>query len=1012
MQTKSIRIGILISILPLLLYAQQEQFSFSHIGETDGLYDNRDNSFIYKDSMGFVWISSQSGCYRFDGQSLKQLTINPEQGYDQNIQSDFFEDEDHNLWFTTANGLHTYVRATEQFVSQTFTKDGKGLNTPYFLFHLDIQQQVLWLGNPDYVWAWNYKTKKMVVDYLPSRAYRFTVKVNSSGEVEKIYGFLWDVMPGMEIWEKDDQNNWRKSFLDKGPLQDARISGGILENDTTLWLISDIGLIDFDTKKRGVRKVYLIPSSKVPKVVDAIWYNNYQLLVASKADGLWLFDTQQKTYTSNWVKDSNNDRSLSSNEPHYLYRTKDNELWVSHKNVGLDYASMSTLPFRNPMLQVGKNIEIKTNGILEDSLGRIWVLTEREGLCIFSPDEKLLTQFKSINELSFLDFTYISIDKDGTIWLTCKTNIYQFDSNQEFLDKKHWEEILCSEIELTSLYQSFDDSIIVTSPTGIYYFILSSDGNTLKKVPFFDKFNSYEFYLLYELNEDYTLAPYNNYDLWLLDKTKNSFRIRDSFFLEAVVFDVLPDADGGKGWIGSDKGLFKYIIDDKKGLNVKQEKLFSNYYVYAVERDLADNLWLLTSHGIWTYNSEEKLLTNYNRQDGLSANIFVHGASLRTSQGKFWFGNKNGLTVFDPSEIKLPESNAHAYIDQFWVNQLPFEFDSLSVNSRECIELAYTPQSLEFELRTTNISPDNRYHLRYRLLNYNNNWSYRKSGNTVQFNTIPPGGYVLEVQPVDDHHKFGETQKLNIIIPVPIYQRWWFRLLLIAFILVLIIGSVRLYYARQLRIQKELLARQQAITKERNRISKELHDDMGSGLSSILFISEEVLLDSGIGKNEDQLTRINSLSKEALYNMKDIVWALDTAQSTLEDLVLRVYEQSFQFLSDYQIRLLFKKEIEGQEKFTLSSEVKRNLILIIKECFNNTVKHAHANKVSLSFKIEDYHLLIEIKDNGCGFDKSLKRHGNGLKNIAYRSKAINAILKTQSITNVGTEYSIKVPLYN
>src|SRR5690606_26591845 len=126
---------------------------------------------------------------------------------------------------------------------------------------------------------------------------------------------------------------------------------------------------------------------------------------------------------------------------------------------------------------------------------------------------------------------------------------------------------------------------------------------------------------------------------------------------------------------------------------------------------------------------------------------------------------------------------------------------------------------------------------------------------------------------------------------------------------------------------------------DRNRIAKELHDDMGSSLSSILFLSEDLLLDEDSGQKHE-VQRISSLAESSLENMREIIWAMDAGKNTLQDLCIRLRAFATGFLTDNKIRFELEFPSISLEEYVLGGERRRNIYLIAKEALHNAAKHA------------------------------------------------------------------------
>jgi signal transduction histidine kinase len=233
-------------------------------------------------------------------------------------------------------------------------------------------------------------------------------------------------------------------------------------------------------------------------------------------------------------------------------------------------------------------------------------------------------------------------------------------------------------------------------------------------------------------------------------------------------------------------------------------------------------------------------------------------------------------------------------------------------------------------------------------------------------------------------------------------------------IIFLLLAAAYFYYSRQqLRLQQvQERAVRETEENERVRMAKDIHDDLGSGLSKIKFITE---LMAGKYKSDTGLnTHIRSISEtstELVDSMRDLIWALSPENTDLESLVARMREYASDYLIDSSIELtlVFPEKIPVMK---VSKEAHRNLYAILKESLQNIVKHANASAVRIQLDLNDLTLSLQILDNGSGFLPELVKAGNGLKNMRSRIAVIGGTLAQESAPGKGTQIEIQVQLEN
>ncbi len=217
----------------------------------------------------------------------------------------------------------------------------------------------------------------------------------------------------------------------------------------------------------------------------------------------------------------------------------------------------------------------------------------------------------------------------------------------------------------------------------------------------------------------------------------------------------------------------------------------------------------------------------------------------------------------------------------------------------------------------------------------------------------------------------------------------------------------RKQYRRRLQLENRQLRSEieNALRRERDRIAAELHDDLGAGLSTIRLLS---LLAKEMETKPDQLERLDKIARAAsgvMENIADIVWAMNSCHDTLENLAHYLRRSAGEYLETHGIRFSFEMP-ENLPNNTLDGEQRRALLLAMKECLHNVVKHADASEVHLRITTNGQ-LEIQVSDNGSGIlperlSDSTALNGNGLTNLRQRMKALggSAVIRNNRGTTV------------
>lgn len=222
------------------------------------------------------------------------------------------------------------------------------------------------------------------------------------------------------------------------------------------------------------------------------------------------------------------------------------------------------------------------------------------------------------------------------------------------------------------------------------------------------------------------------------------------------------------------------------------------------------------------------------------------------------------------------------------------------------------------------------------------------------------------------------------------------------------LNSLRLEREKEaLSIQKEkekVEERINASNHERNRIAKELHDDLGSSLSGISLYADVALkeLNSNPQKAEQLLHTLTTKSKELAENMSDIIWAIYSKNDTFENLLMRMKNFSFEMVTPLNIQIDFQYPYEVTD-ISLNAEQRKNIYYIFKESVNNAIKHSRCTAITVNVvRLVNGQIQISITDNGKGFNIDGVNKNNGLHSINSRAKTIAGMLNINSVYGQGT----------
>jgi signal transduction histidine kinase len=226
---------------------------------------------------------------------------------------------------------------------------------------------------------------------------------------------------------------------------------------------------------------------------------------------------------------------------------------------------------------------------------------------------------------------------------------------------------------------------------------------------------------------------------------------------------------------------------------------------------------------------------------------------------------------------------------------------------------------------------------------------------------------------------------------------------IVAFIFAIAIGFLMVTRYRAINNAKRLIE----IERVRNNIARDLHDDIGSTLSSINILSQVALMEKN-GSVQNHLQRIGDQSARIMEDIGDMVWSVNPRNDSINQVIIRMREFATEILDLKKIDYIFNEKIA--EGLTLTVDQRKNLFLIFKEVINNAAKYSHASLIDISLRQQGHILVLKITDDGRGFNEHETKAGNGLRNLRERAKEINGVFTLTSIAGKGTEVELGLPI--
>jgi signal transduction histidine kinase/streptogramin lyase len=503
----------------------------------------------------------------------------------------------------------------------------------------------------------------------------------------------------------------------------------------------------------------------------------------------------------------------------------------------------------------------------------------------------------------------------------------------------------------------------------------------------------------------------------LKDGKWTQFRIRDGLSSDYIrCFQA--DADGTL-WLGTLRGLCRWR--DGKFAAIKKEDGLWNDSISHIADDGRGNFWISSFGGI--YRAKRGDLNDfadgkrnsvpcvgYNRNDGLISLECPGGfqpAGAKTSDGRLWFPTVSGLVSISPSQIKENTQEPNVWIEEVTVDKVP----TIVHHGTKSLKIPPGRRRFDFRFTALSLTAPEKVRFRHKLEGLDTDWSPADDQRTASYSYIPPGPYTLKVIACNNDGLWNNIgSSLEVIIQPYIWQTWWFKGSVAALLAVLIAFTVRQAERWNSRLRLERLEQQHAVERERSRIAKDIHDDLGANLTQIVFLSQRAESATEDPNEVERWIRlIPNTARRTIQSLDEIVWAINPRHDSLESLA----NYLSQFVSDHLNLAGLRAVLDVPTVLPpvqLTAELRHNLVLAAREAVQNVVTHAAATEVRLTLHLDESGLAITIADNGRGFDLNQpSRDGNGLYNMRRRLEDIGGQADITSRPGSGTIVRLFVP---
>jgi signal transduction histidine kinase/ligand-binding sensor domain-containing protein len=1028
-QANKCRLGwptsLAVALLLLFNFAiRAETLPFTPYTMADGLAHDRVDR-IVRDSVGFLWFCTNEGLSRFDGYEFKNYT--QDDGLPHRSIRAFLETREHLLWLGTGDGavlFDPHGKSRRDHVSE-----GQPSSPMFRVFRpsphanghpaevedlIEDRNGTIWVATTTGVY-------RLIGSGHDWRLERFDIPAAVENKNENFYRLLED--RSGHIWAATESGLYRISpdrttITTIHPL--LRVGSMIEDRHGRVWIGSVGGTADGDQ-------------------IGLHLYN----IVDGRAEKTGTFRQRDGLFAETWLN--------------ALMETSDGRILVGIGNALSEFVpdagpgepSFHTLTTEGGVVALG-----------EDVAGNIWYSTNSSGVRRFKRGG--FVNFSQSDNLDAKRITSIVSSSDGNIYILAEVNkIYRFDG-KKFTAVEPREMLVQSWGRGTISFRDHTGAWWIAGAAGLQRYPSVEKLEDLahtRPLRIYTTRDGLFTDVIFRLLED------SRGDVWIgsighpSDTLTRWERSTETIHQYTAVRDGLPISNpvtalaedrGGNIWIGLYAGgLLRYRRHDGKFDTFTAEDHLPPGYIGNIFADSAGRIWVATSHGgavrIDDPTAARPLLTNVTTENGLSSNqttcttednfgriyistgrgvnrldlqtgrikIFTRADGLpdniitqcnREKSGALWFGTWNGVARYEPSAEsgELPPS---VLLSNLRVNGNPVgNFSQLGETALENLEFTSDQRQVQIDFFALAFGAGESMRYQYKLDGIDSDWSEPSPQRMVNLN-LTSGNYTFLVRAINAEGVASATPaRLTFSIARPVWQRWWF-LLLVALAI-----AATAYFIYRYRLAQLL-----KLERVRTRIATDLHDDIGSSLSQIAILSEVARHKAGENGAAEPLRRIADTSRDLVDSMSDIVWAINPQKDHLSDLVQRMRRFAGDTFDATDVAYRFQFD-DAARDLALGADLRREVYLIFKECVNNAAKHSSATDVDMSVRVVSDRLVVSLRDNGRGFDVAeafngeIKGYGgNGLLNMRRRAERLGGEMRIESQKGEGTTVTLSIP---
>lgn len=968
---------------------------FHSFGVNDGLSNSNVTCFM-QDHLGRMWFGSFDGINVYDGfkNTVYSNSLKSKKSLQGNRIYHMLELDSNEVVISTPAGLNIFYRDQDSFAlfntqkgDQPFEVLSKENDCLILIQKLDILRFNLQSKTFELL---NTKLTRQFIEILKVYTY-------GSNHSEYLIKRMYEIVKNNAI----DFNKF-KEVIATNNINDLLLDS----TNQNIYLASGLGFIRFHLPTSTYTKI-------LPNSIKSLYRYGDQIFVGSKDSGLYVYSLTSNSFIAKYSMDDKIHQSISGNYIRTLFVDRQQNLWASALGSGVNYCKLipeiahTLLSKNNSPFSVKPEPYIQAMAV--DSSNKLWVADLEGTILVLDDNYQLVKSFtmKSIDPvLNPFSIQQIYVSKKNVIHLLTSHGIYYSDNHTHFQKVRNSNST--SNESIMYFLQSINDTLsILSTKNGLFIYNEISkqiyEKDTLLKKAKIPRY-------IYKDKNGTIYFNQGGNTICMYQLNGKSLKLKQSISLNTNLTNAYEEKD--TIWFGTSNGIlalkkhtFNYkLIDVDDGL--------PNQYICSIHPDPNEPhaFWCSSRKGIFKYNVSSKQSFSLGLHDGLSTLEFHSNSALRKN-GDLVFCGIDGITYINPIRI-TPDSKVNELVYFNFKLNHKYTDKSCLHNSTNQYIIPYKNNSISFRLMQVYF-PATEFPIRYKLMGLEKEWNIDANPIEIRYPNLREGTYTFVAQYYNRNRGWVENTLFKLRVNPPWYRTWLAYTLYVLCSVLMIWLIIRTYLRIKLNEQREAIAKQQVLMNERNRISADLHDDIGATLSSMHLYSDMAseYWDTNPEQSRKMIHRIKSQSNELMMNMGDIIWSMKAGTDEQDSLYAKLLQLKIDLLNPVNIQLDLNIDLDIDLAMQ-QPNYRKNILLIIKESLNNIAKYSKASKASISMLKVNNAIHLSIIDNGIGFSKHTINQGNGLQNMVNRATFLGGTCDIISNEGEGCRIECKIPIAN